>query len=251
MMGAWIAAADGSGAELLYTPESSGEHLLGWRDNETAVLTSWDPGNGTTRLRLFNIHTREQTILVEGAVLAAAVTTRRGDAGESILYATEDGLYLLPAGNDQPQKIASEGTPVSIHWQDEGIMFVVQFEGGYLSTFSSDASSRQDAPFNPSNGLLETSSYGLIWGWTNLGGENEGAWISGPGLETIQLLNGPASTPIWNVDNDLLFFVEQGLYRTTFDSHYDDTAPIASLTGDVLESAWLGFDEAFDKKYNR
>jgi dipeptidyl aminopeptidase/acylaminoacyl peptidase len=250
MKGAWVAAADGSGAELLYTPKSSGEHMYGWRDDETAVLSSWDPGNGTTRLRLFNIHTRQQTTLVNGKILAAAVSTGASTDDGAILYATDNGLYLLPGGSKQSQKITSKSTPVSIHWQDIGRMFVVQFEDGSLSTFSSDGLSRQDAPFNISNGLPETCSYGLIWGWTNRDDRNNGVWISGPGLETIQILDQPASAPIWNIDNDLLFFVGQDLYITTFNSHYDDVMPMSSLTGEVIESAWLGFDEAFDKKYS-
>jgi hypothetical protein len=61
----------------------------------------------------------------------------------------------------------------------------------------------------------------------------------------------PASAPVWNIDNDFIFFAGHDLYRTTFDSYYNDTAPGSSLTGDVLEAAWLGFDEAFDNKYNR
>ena len=89
----------------------------------------------------------------------------------------------------------------------------------------------------------------MIWGWTNRGAKNNGAWISGPGLETIRILDQPASAPIWNIDNDLLFFVGQDLYIATFDGHYDDVTLISSLTGDVLESAWVGFDEALGKKY--
>ena len=249
MKGAWVAAADGSSAELLYTPKFSGEYMYGWRDDETAVLSSWDPGNGTTHLRLFNIHTRQQTTIISGPILTAAVSTFANNDGGAILYATENGLYLLPAGSKQSQKVTSEGTPLFIRWHDLGRMFVVHFKDGSLSTFSSDGSPQQDAPFNPSKGIAETSSYGMIWGWTNRGAKNNGAWISGPGLETIRILDQPASAPIWNIDNDLLFFVGQDLYIATFDGHYDDVTLISSLTGDVLESAWVGFDEALGKKY--
>jgi hypothetical protein len=112
-----------------------------------------------------------------------------------------------------------------------------------------DGSQRQDAPFNPSMGSLDTCAFGFIWGWSSQGGESEGVWISGPGLETVQIVKDPVTAPAWNIDNDLLFFVGQDLYRTTFNSYYRDVAPIASLTGDVLEAGWLGFGEALDDKY--
>ncbi len=254
MSGIWLAAADGSGAKKLATPTSSGEQLVGWRDNETAVLTSWSPAYGTNQLRLFNIRTQKQTVLVKGAVSGAAVATGiEADSG-AVLYGSEDGLYLLPPAATTPQKLSGEkvyiyGYPSAIRWQEDGRIFIVYSEGGVISTFMADGSQRTDPPFNSSGGSLDVSSFGLIWGWTNKGGENEGAWISGPGLTDSQVLSGPASNPNWNIDNDLLFFVGQDLYRTTFNSYYSDAAKVGSLTGNVIDTAWMGFSEALDIKY--
>jgi hypothetical protein len=254
MSGIWLAAADGSGAKKLATPTSSGEQLLGWRDNETAVLTSWSPANGTNQLRLYNIYTQKQTILVKGAVSGAAVATGiEADSG-AVLYGSEDGLFLLPPATTTPQKISDEkvtsyGYPAAIRWQGDGRIFIVHSEGGVISTIMADGSQKTDPPYKTSGGTLEVSSFGLIWGWTNKGGENEGAWISGPGLTDSQVLNGPASNPNWNIDNDLLFFVGQDLYRTTFNSNYSDAAAVGSLTGNVIDTAWMGFSEALDNKY--
>lgn len=254
MQGAWLAAADGSGAAKLYTPDSSGEALLGWRDSDTAVLTSWDAAIGTKNLRLYNVRTKKQTVLNEGAVYGAAVATGIKDDAGAVLYGTDKGLFLLPVGKSEPQKLTDEkvdtgGFPAALRWQDYGRIFIVRFAGGNLSTFMADGSQRQDAPFNPSMGQLDVSSFGLIWGWTAKGGDTQGAWISGPGLTTAQVSQEVASAPQWNVDNDLLFFVGSDLYRTTFDSHYSDTARVSSLTGDVVGSAWLGFGEALTNKY--
>jgi hypothetical protein len=254
MKGFWLAAADGSGSKLLDSPKNGGGQILGWRDPETAVLTSWDAMNGTNLLRLYNIHTKKQTILNNGPVSGAAVATGIGDDAGAILYSTDAGLYLLPPGKMQPQKltgdkVSSYGYPTAIRWKEEGRIFIVHFDGGKLSTFMADGTQQQDAPFNPSLGTLEVGSFGLIWGWTNKGGETEGAWISGPGLATTEILNGPASNPNWNIDNDLLFFVGQDLYRATFSSFYTDPALVASLTGDILDTAWMGFSEALDIKY--
>jgi hypothetical protein len=254
MSGIWLAAADGSGAKKLATPTSSDEQLVGWRDNETAVLTSWSPANGTNQLRLYNTRTKKQNILVKGAVSGAAVATGiEADSG-AVMYGSEDGLYLLTPATTTPQKltveqVSSYGYPAAIRWQAEGRIFIVHSEGGVISTFMADGSQRTDPPFQTSGGSLEVSSFGLIWGWTNKGGENEGAWISGPGLTDSQVLNGPASNPKWNIDNDLLFFVGQDLYRTTFNSNYSDAAVVGSLTGNVIDTAWMGFGEALDNKY--
>ncbi len=254
MKGAWLAAADGSGATKLYTPSSSGENLLGWHDGDTAVLTSWDAAIGTSNLRLFNVRTQKQTVLSQGAVQGAAVATGIDQDRGAILFGSDQGLFLVAPGSTQPQKLTSDkvdagGYPAAVRWQDYGRIFIVRFAGGSLSTFMADGSQRQDAPFNPSMGQLDVSSFGLIWGWTDKGGESEGAWISGPGLDTVQVSKEASAAPQWNVDNDLLFFVGSDLYRSTFNSHYSDTGKVSSLTGDVVESAWMGFGEALTKKY--
>lgn len=258
--GMWLAAADGSGSELLESSESAGEQMLGWRDAETAVLISREPDSGISQLRMYNIHSHDQTVLQEGAVFGAAVATGIKDDDGTILYSKDDGLYLLPPGSTESQKLTGDqvspsDTSPSIRWQRDGLIFIVRFRGGKLSTFttftfdgSNGDSARQDAPFNPSNGTLDVSAFGLIWAWTVKNGGSGSAWISGPGLETVRILQKPAALPIWNLDNDLLFFSGHDLYRATFPL-YTDAAPVASLSSDVLEAALLGFDEAFHNKY--
>lgn len=260
--GIWLAAADGSGSGLLDDSGSAGEQMLGWRDDETAVLISQESGSGMSRLRMYNIHSHDQTILQEGTVFGAAVATTNPDydSDGAIFYGKEDGLYLLSAGSTEPRKLTDErvsrsDSSPSIRWQSEwGGLFIVQFKGGNLSTFlfnsSEDNWERQDAPFNPSNGTLDVHCFGLIWGWTKKDGQSGGAWISGPGVEIGQIVKGPAAFPVWNIDNDLLFFVGQDLYRSTFQQWYTDTATVASLSSDVLEVAWMGFDEALHEKYH-
>jgi WD40 repeat protein len=256
MSGIWLAAADGSSTRKLATPTSSGEQLIGWRDDETVVLTSWSPAFGPSQLRLYNIRTQKQTILVDGAVSGAAVASGiEADSG-AVLYGTENGLFVLPPAATAPQKLSDElvssyGYPAAIRWQEDGRIFIVHFEDGVIATYMADGSQRTDPPFNLSGGTLDVSSFGLIWGWTNKGAENEGAWISGPGMTDAQVWSGPASNPMWNVDNDLLFFVGQDLYKATFNSYYSDATMVGSLTGNVRDMAWMGFNEALDKKYSQ
>jgi hypothetical protein len=255
MKGTWLAAADGSGSKLLETPKTGGEQMLGWRDAETAVLSSFMPGSGNmSRLRLFNIHTKKITVLNESQSFGAAVATGGSEDSGAILYSKSDGLYLLPVGSLKPQKLAadlssSSGYPAPIRWEKDWRVFIVHFNDGNLSTWMADGTHHEDAPFNPSTGRTDVGAFGMIWGWTTQGGESEGTWISGPGLETVQISTGSASAPVWNIDNDLLFFNGDDLFRSTFNSRYSDTAAVASLTGNVLEAAWVGFGEALDIKY--
>jgi hypothetical protein len=260
--GVWLATADGSKSEVLESSESAGEQLLGWRDHETAVLISKKPDSDVARLRLFNIHSHEQTVLQEGGVFGAAVATGNEAYTGTILYNKSDGLYLLRPESTEPQKLSEEQVnrsdySPSISWQAEGVIFVVRFRGGNLSSFvpfsvgSSDNNIyREDAPLNPLKGLSDVSSFGLIWGWTNNNGTNGSVWVTGPGIGTLPILKKAASFPVWNLDNDLLFFAGRDLYRSPFKGNYSDTAVVASLDSDVLDVAWMGFEEAFDKKYH-
>jgi hypothetical protein len=254
--GIWLAAADGTGSQLLDGSGSAGEQMLGWRDNETAVLISRESGSGTSRLRIYNIHSHDETVLQKGTVFGAAVATGTKDDDGTILYGKDDGLYMLSPGSTESQKLTGDqvsrsDTSPSIRWHSVGSMFIVRFRGGKLSTFTTftyDGSNRWDAPFNPSNGTLDVSAYGAIWAWTDKNGGGGSAWISGPGMGETRILQKPAASPNWTVDNNLLFFSGRDLYRATFPV-YTDAAPVVSLSSDVLEAAWLGFDEAFHKRY--
>ncbi len=237
MKGAWSASSDGSDVSVLYTPTSSGEEILGWRDNETAVLESWSPVNGPSKLRLYNIASKKQTILQADTVRGAAVATNPSADPGAVLFSKADGLYLLPSGTDQPQKISGDQVD-SIRWLPDSSIFTVQFNVGGLTTFMADGSHREDAPFTSLNGTTEVASYGAIWAWTDPV-DSKGAWYSGPGLDTTKLIDGPATAPIWDLHNNLLFFMGSDLYRVTFDSHYGDTAPVAHIDGEVQAVTWV------------
>ena len=237
MKGAWSASSDGSDVSVLYTPTSSGEEILGWRDNETAVLESWSPVNGPSNLRLYNVASKKQTLLQSDTVQGAAVATNTSADPGAVLFSKADGLYLLPSGTDQTQKILGDQVD-SIRWLPDSSIFTVQFNAGGLTTFMADGSLREDAPFTSLRGTTEVASYGAIWAWTDPV-DSKGAWYSGPGLDTTKLIDGPATAPIWDLHNNLLFFIGGDLYRVTFDSHYSDTAPVAHIDGEVQAVTWV------------
>ncbi len=239
MKGVWSANGDGSNVTLLYTPSSSGEELVGWRDDQTAVLDSWNPICGPGALRLYNIVTAQKTVLQAGCINAAA-TGNWWDANSStVMFSKDDGLYLLPADGAEPQKLSSDQV-VSIRWDQAGNMFVVKYKDGSMTTFWSADGSQEDAPAQ----VQDVTMFGIIWAWTNYAGDLPGVWISGPGINLGQIFNGPAYAPIWDFDNTLFFFSGSGegtdLYRATFSNYYNDAALVAHLTGTVQAVTWVG-----------
>jgi dipeptidyl aminopeptidase/acylaminoacyl peptidase len=251
MNGVWSADRNGSNVTLLYQPTSSGEELLGWRDNESAVLESWDPAQGLSNLRIYNVTTKQTTSLpaspVSGAVAEAGSVISTIDPG-AVLFSQAAGLTLLPSG--QTQTTSLSGSQVdSVRWIRDSSMFEVQFQDGSLATFQSDGSFSQDAPAALSSagmGYTNVAMYGLIWAWTANGGNLAGVWINGPGLDFPQIFSGPAVAPLWDPHNNLTFFSRNSLYRVTFDSYYADLALVANVSGDVVDASWVGGIQGFD-----
>jgi hypothetical protein len=240
MKGVWSANGDGSNVTLLYAPSSSGEELVGWRDNQTAILDSWNPNCGSGDLRLYNVVTTQETVLQEGCFNGAAAGIWGGVNSSTVVFSKDDGLYLLPADGAEPQKLSSNQA-TSIRWAQEGYMFVVQYSDGSMTTFWSADGNQEAAPAQ----VQEVTMFGIIWAWTNNEGEQPGVWISGPGIDLGQIFTGPAYAPIWNFDNNALFFfsgIELGtdLYRATFANYYNDADVVARLTGSVIRVAWVG-----------
>lgn len=238
MKGVWSANGDGSNVRLLYAPSSSGEELVGWRDNQTAVLDSWNPSCGSGALRLYNIVTAEKTVFLEGCFRSAAAG--KDLQSNAVMFGKEDGLYLLPADGIEPQKL-SDNQVDYIKWDQSGDMFVVYYNDGSISTFYSADGSHEDAPAQ----VQDVTMYGIIWAWTSYGGDLPGVWISGPGMEIGQIYDGKANAPIWSFNDNTLFFFSvselgSDLYRATFSNYYNDAASVARLTGNVQGVAWVG-----------
>jgi hypothetical protein len=240
MRGVWSVKGDGSNVIWLYVPTSSGEELVGWRDNQTAVLDSWNPSCGSGELRLYNIVTAQKTVIQEGCFSSAAAGKGVASESNAVMFGKDDGLYLLPADGVEPQKLSGNQV-ASIRWDQAGSMFVVKYNDGSMTTFYSADGSQEDAPAQ----VQDVTMFGIIWAWTNNDGESPGVWISGPGIDLGQIFSGPAYSPIWNFNDNTLFFFsgsESGtdLFRATFDNYYNDAASVAHCTGSVQGVSWVG-----------
>ncbi len=243
MKGVWSANGDGSNVSWLYETSGSGEELVGWRDNQAAVLDSWNPICGSGNLRLYEIVTTGETILQADCFNTAAAGEWNGVTPSPVMFSTGDGLYFLAGNSDQVQKVSDKPANL-VHWDEPGYMFVVKFDDGSLSTFySGETLDHYDAPFIAS-GNVDVTMYGLIWAWTVSGGELEGVWITGPGMEVGQVFGSPAFAPLWDLDNNLLFFSKgelgTDLYRATFSAYYQDVTFVNHFDETILGAAWVG-----------
>jgi len=241
MSGAWAASGDGTNVTYLYWPNSAGEILLGWRGNETIVLESVTMQLGENHLRLYNLRTREEIVLVDETVNCAAVATEASADPGAVMYCKDDGLYLLHSGESQAEKISGDLVKF-LYWIPQGSIFQVVFQNNKVITYEASGSNPQESPIPVPSGV---AMYGAIYAWTTLDSDKEGIWISGPGLEPRQVFSGPASYPVWDRENNLFFFSwlqggELDLYRSTFDFWYSDPTPVAILAGYVGEVTWVG-----------
>ena len=238
----WYAQGDGTDASLLYVPEGDIEEVVGWLDNKTVVLDTWsmycDHGNG--KLRLYDLISRQVTMLNEDCFTSAAADSGRGAA----IFANTSGLYLLTAEDQAPVRI-DQGEVANIDSVEPGeYFFTVQFTNGF-ATYGTSEMDYQLAPIEADPGSLDVAMYGWIWGWTSEMDFQPGVWITGPGIEIGKIFDGSARLPIWDQHNNLLFFASQdgsgyNLYRTTFDSYYRDLAVVGSIDAEVIRVAWLG-----------
>lgn len=230
MSGVWLANGDGSNVSLLYKPDSSGEELMGWLNNTTLVLSSWSMMCGNAQLRLYDINSKKASVLQKDCFSDAAISPEG-----NLLFGTGNALYLLKTGTKTPKSIM-EGNVTQIEWDDASSIFVIRFGDGKVVTLDRNGADRQESPIYPTG---QVAAYGAIWAWSSIGNDAPGVWISGPGLETRQIFNEKASSPIWDSKNNLLFFASDQIYRATFPD-YNDTAPVSDFSEAVNEAQWVG-----------
>ena len=249
MSGVWAAAGDGSAAAQLYKTDSSGETIIGWLNNTTAVLDTWNIVCGSGKLRLYDVVSRQQTVLNEDCFTSASASGWLGAA----LFSNDSGLYMLTADNPAPVPVSQEADARIDPWGPNDYVFTVRFKSGLLATFGPGDIDHQVSPVTEPSGAgasnasndLDVAMYGAIWGWTSQDPAQPGAWITGPGVEIGQIYPGKARFPAWDPHNNLLFFAlaDTGgydIYLTTFNAHYTDLYKVNHIDADVNNVVWLG-----------
>lgn len=241
MSGVWSADGQGNNAALLYQSSSSGEEMVGWLDNTTAILDTWTIVCGSSQLRLYDVISRQQVMLNKDCVIGSAANSRRSE----VLFANNSGLYLVTANNPSPVSVSNETVDRIYPWRpDKNDLITAGLQNGGIATFGSGSMDHQVSPVTAPPASLDVAEYGAIWGWTSMDDNRPGAWITGPGVDIGQIYKGKARLPIWDPHNNLLFFAPDGsgynIYRSTFDVHYTDLSVVASINAEVQNVTWLG-----------
>jgi hypothetical protein len=247
MSAVWVADGDGSHATKLYNTDSAGEDIDGWLNDTTVLLDTWSVVCGPGKLRLYDVVSRQVTMLNDGCVTAASANGFRNAA----VFANDNGLYLLTADAPTPVQVSQNPVAYIDRWGTDDHTFKVRFQGGQIATFGAGTYDTQLSPVSlPSSSTLpyddqNVAEYGAIWGWTSQNLADPGAWITGPGVDIGRIFNGPARFPAWSPANNLLFFAVNAaggydVYIITFDSHYTDLHQVNHLDTDVNSVVWLG-----------
>jgi hypothetical protein len=239
--GVWLASGASMDVTLLYTPAGGNEELNGWLDSTTAVLDTWSQPNGSGKLRLYDVVSKHKTMLRDSPIIGAQADSKRG----AVIFADGHGLFMLTDVNKNPARV-SEAEVARIDPLEPGeYFFTVYFKDGSLATYGTSDMDHLVSPITTTSGL-EVAMYAWIWGWTSEDASEPGAWITGTGVDIGRIFNYNARLPVWDQNNNLLFFAPladngTSLYRTTFDAHYGDLAEVAHLDADVRAVTWLGY----------
>ena len=246
MAGVWDFPIDAAEPVLLYRPTGSGDMIAGWLNDTTVLLASSIITCGPEKLRLYDVVTRQETMLNEGCFTSASATAFRS----AVLFSNDSGIYMLTDEARTPVQVSPEKNAYISRWGPDDYVFKVTFSDGRVATFGPGTYDNQVSPVTEptSSPLLfdtqDVAMYGAIWGWTSTNELQPGAWITGPGVDFGRIFEGAARFPAWSPHNDLLFFapLEGGydLYITTFDAHYSNLHVVNHLDADITGVVWLG-----------
>ena len=217
MEGIWAALADSSGVIDLYDPpaRSGTEEIVGWVDDRTFVVHSWDAGCGPKNLRTFNIETGQSDVLWPEYFSSVAYDPENDVAILGVRFEdcntdAKEGLFHVPTDGRPPFRIV-EDRPFQIFWSPEADLFLSLTEFGTIAFSPSGEYIDLDAPQGAEEyPAIAPGSRDLAWPGDSL-------WV-GSLLGTIE--NPPKvifDEPVYRVTWDpggtwVIFFSDRGLY---------------------------------------
>lgn len=242
MSGVWAANGTGGNPTQLFASDSAGEEVEGWLDNTTVLLATWNQPCGLQKLRLYDLASKQASMLHFGCFTSATADGQYGAA----LYSNTSGIYMLTAENRTPAQVDPQEDATIDRRRPGDQVFTARFASGGIATFGNISQfDHQVSPVKAGSSEMDVAEYGAIWGWTSRNAAQPGVWITGPGMDIGQVYDGPAILPIWSQDNNLLFFATQdsgghAVYIATFDSYYSDLHQVNFLEVGPTCVAWLG-----------
>lgn len=233
MAGIWASDAETGEAISLYDPSSSGsERIIGWVDNQTFVVYSWEIMCGSENLRTFNIETKESTALWAESFRAVAydpvnkVAVLISNDGECSPDAGS-GLFLIPTNGNAPFRFL-EYPGSQVIWSKEAELFLVSGDSGswVIAVDSNGQFIDLDQP-EGAQGFPAVAPGTRDLAWTG-----DSLWV-GSLLGSIDhpplvIFDEPVYSVTWTPDGEsVIFFADSGLYT----ARQPDFAPILIAEG--------------------
>lgn len=243
MAGVWAVRTENREVLDLYDPSGSGsERIIGWVNDQTFVVYSWDAVCGPKDLRAFNIETREITnlwaesfraIAFEPSGSAAILISNDG----SCMPAGGVGMYHVPTDGSPPLRFLDDTGPLVI-WSQAADLFLAS--GNFGSWFIAIDSRGQyidlDKPAEANHfPAVSPGSKDLAWSGKSL-------WI-GPLLGSIEnppeeISSKAVYTATWSPDGGaILFLCDSGLYI----AHKPDYTPHLIAEGLDAKGGYSGW----------
>ena len=247
MDGAWAARADEGGILSPYVPPEQGaEEFVGWLNERTILVNSWNMHCGSVNLRSINIQTGDVRILwadtfsdirfdEESGTLAIAV----GDDYEGCNPTGRLGVFIIPLDGSPPRQML----------EGEIRYFVLNEMSSDLVAIDEDG---QPIQILPDGRLVHLNAPPQDFGYTRPQISPDGQWIAWPsdqfrvggrepgGAAVPEVvLAERTSSAVWSPDSSaVFFFTSNGLHI----AYAPDFIPLQALESGVLNYAsvfWL------------
>lgn len=216
MEGVWAARADDTGVLSLYDPsDSNAEEIVGWTDDETFLVHSWNPDCGPNNLRTFSVESQRTNELWPGYFQHIAfdpVNARAaiGKTFEDCKPEGQSGLFHVPTDGSGALEVV-EDQPDSMIWSPNAELIFASTAHGVLAVDSLGQFIDLDVPQGAQGfPAAAPGSRDLAW-------SGSGLWV-GKLLGSIdnppmQIYDRPVDSVSWDLNGEaLFFFAERGLY---------------------------------------
>ena len=224
MDGAWAARADEGGVLSVYDPPEQGaEEFVGWLDDDTVIVNSWNPRCGSTNLRTVNIRSGGTQVLWADAFNDIIFNERTGLLAIASGIEGADcnpqgrmGVYFIPLSGSPPRQVLEGRTRYFVQnglsWDivaiDENDVPILILPDGRLVPLNAPP---QDFGYpRPS-----ISPNGLWIAWPS-----DQCWIgrqeTGGSMSLESVLSERCWNAVWAQDSSAVFFITpQGLDITS------------------------------------
>ncbi len=243
----WAAVPDGSAVYEVMSAEQVSRIgdavLLGWADDDTAIMHNWDAGCGPRDLRLVEIPSGDTTMIREGAfheasyvfdadVLAVSVAPF-GDFGCN--EGEEPGVYLYDTAGNAPISIGTTGYQVIYH--ESAGRFTALRDDGFGISFDLEGNwAELEGPTYPA---FDVSPDGDLLAWavfSSFGDNSEpGAWVGtwGDGANNRITDSGTVLASFAPDGSGLLLWTGEGIlvHAPTPDYALERIGPVGVLPG--------------------